>query len=106
MWLIGNQNNIVNLDHVVDLFVTNKYVTAQLANCASREWISVAEYQSTTHAYIALEMIGKDIMSKNPNLDFTVKAPKPESVDAILKVHGVPKWHHATGKKTKGHGGS
>ena len=38
--------------------------------------------------------------------DAVLTVPNPETVRERIRAKPAEVWHHATGKKTKGHGGS
>ena len=62
---------------------------------------TMAEYDTETEAKTALKIVMRDIAAKKE----IIYMPEEKEIKAAV-ANDKEVWHHATGKKTKGHGGS
>lgn len=90
--------NAYNLDFIERFFITPKCELK--CNCGSTVSGLLGEYSTSKEAELALKMLMERIKTAN----IVVYAPTADELPKFtsLKEH----WHHATGKKTKSHGGS
>lgn len=68
----------------------------------NRDGCQMGVYASEKAAQIAMELLQKSILVGKSEIYFM---PQDADVDSQI-VNMEEKWHHATGKKPKGHGGS
>jgi hypothetical protein len=71
------------------------------ADMANGRNATISERMTEEEGRICLELISGDI-ERGKEL---IICPSPEKIRAAI-ANGENRWHHATGKKTKGHGGS
>lgn len=68
----------------------------------NRDGCQLGIYASEKATQIAMELLAKNISMGNSEIYFM-----PQDADVDARIGNMEeKWHHATGKKTKGHGGS
>ena len=93
-----DKDSVVNMDHVTNIFVGNDGYTVKAA-FANGSGCQLGRYNSPV-ANKVIEMIGLAVGRTEVYF-----LPDDDSVAA--KIHETAlTYHHATGKKTKGHGGS
>lgn len=91
---------IINMDLTNEIFIRESgMIKAKLSDGNN---IPIAEYDSEKEAQIALKMLANHINSNNKAIFFM---PEKEQIKAQI-IHQKEQWHHAEGKKAKGHGGS
>lgn len=99
MYIVNkDKSQIINMDQVAALFVGSDECSIKV-NFTAGQGCHVARYSSRNAATAVIEQIGK-AMGRSE----TFFLPGDDEVRALLGKD--EKWHHATGKKTKGHGGS
>lgn len=94
---------ILNINQTTELFLSSKdrHYTV-MARAASGSNLVMGRYETPELSKTALWMAFRAIQLGK---DFAI--PDAEAVKAeIIKGASDPQRHHATGKKTKGHGGS
>lgn len=102
MWIISNMEDcIVNTDHIADIYCIGTDVVALIANNASKSTVVLGRYNGSDQSRCALNYLFRNL----GNVTKTLQMPSTEEMRALVS-NGNKKWHHATGKKTKGHGGS
>lgn len=100
MFIVSKENGVIlNFDNIVELY-TGSNKTAVAAKQVDGRIICLKEYETETEATEAICMIADEMSRKN-----IVHVPRKEEIKAKMNLE-EQKWHHATGKKTKGHGGS
>ena len=92
-----DRTQVINMNQVTVLFIGSDECSVKV-NFAAGQGCQVARYNSHNAAAAAIELLGKSMA----NCDEVFFFPDDERV----RTHAAEKWHHATGKKTKGHGGS
>ena len=93
---------MVNLDAVKDIFLgrdTGSVSMGFLNGAATK----LAMYDSNDEAMEAIAVIAEQM---NVGSRTVIEVPDVEKVRIRLRNRPLPSEHHATGKKTKGHGGS
>lgn len=102
MYIINkNKTQIVNLEQVTAVYIGADECSIK-ADFSTGKGCQIAKYDSQTAAVAALEMLGKAI-GKTEAFFF------PDDAYIHGQIQGQrteQKQHYATGKKTKGHGGS
>lgn len=84
--------------------ITNLYIGAD--NCtikvdyANGKGCQIGRYNGEKEAKAAVEIVVRSMQRNEVSF-----MPNDEEVRIAIKTQET-KWHHATGKKTKGHGGS
>lgn len=100
MFVVSREYGIIlNSDKVVELF-TGGNRTAVVGKQMDGRMICLKEYDNEKEAKEAISIIADEMCRKN-----IVYVPTQEEVKTKIALD-EKKWHHATGKKTKGHGGS
>ena len=104
MW-IESQNNdcIVNVDHVADIYSVGNDVIALLANTKDKATVILGKYNGSEESRMAVVYMA--LYLKDKNVTNLLQMPSSKTIHALMIGNNKP-WHHATGKKTKGHGGS
>lgn len=94
-----DKETIVNLEKVANIYMGADGYTIK-ANFANGEGCQITRYNSEEAAVFAMEMIANSIGKSE-----VCFLPNENDIKAKLNLT-ERKYHHATGKKTKGHGGS
>lgn len=93
-----NRVALINLDHVICMYIGEG--NAIKANYASGSGSQVARYNTPQEATEALKLLAEAIGKAE-----VFYMPEDEAVKTRIGLRDQ-KYHHAAGKKTKGHGGS
>ena len=100
MYIVNkNKTQIINTEQVTVMYIGGDECSIK-ADFVTGKGCLVARYDSHEAATAAMEILGR-AMGHTDVFFF----PKDEMVQAHIKEN-EQKWHHASGKKTKGHGGS
>lgn len=100
MYIVNkDKTQIVNLEQVTCLYIGGDECTIK-AEFSTGKGCQIARYDSHEVAAAVIEEIGKAAGNTE-----TFFLPDNETARAKAKLN-AQKWHHVTGKKTKGHGGS
>lgn len=100
MFIVSRECGIIlNFNNIVELF-TGSNKTAVAAKQVDGRIICLKEYDTEKEAREAIGMIADEMNRKD-----IIYIPKKDEIKAKINLE-EQKWHHATGKKTKGHGGS
>lgn len=100
MYIINkSKTQIANLEQITSLYIGGDECSIK-ADFITGKGCQIARYSSRAAATTALELLGRAIGRAE-----VFFMPDDEAVLAQAKAD-EQKWHHATGKKTKGHGGS
>lgn len=101
MFIVSKEKDaVINMDLTNEIFI--REIGVIKAKLSDGRNIPIAEYDCFKEATTALEMLADYINIGNKSVFYM---PSQEQIKAqmILKKE---QWHHAEGKKTKGHGGS
>lgn len=100
MFIKGYGGSLFNIDHIVSIFYGNQTGNVRAETMNGRN-VVISDTMTSEEGRICLELIAKDIeIGKD-----VIVCPDADRIKAeINKTEG--KWHHETGKKTKGHGRS
>ena len=93
---------MVNLDIVKDIFLGRDTGSVSVG-FPNGVVIKLAMYDSNDEAMEAIAMIVEQMNVGNRTV---IEMPCRERIRTRLRNRPLPSEHHATGKKTKGHGGS
>lgn len=102
MFLYEKQRTIINLDAVKDIF-PGREPGALAVSFMSGITSKISVYSSEIEVKKAIEMIAEQMATGKTTV---IRVPTAEEVRTRLKNTRLLTEHHATGKKTKGHGGS
>ena len=102
MFLYEEQRAIINMDAVKDIFPGREPGSLAIS-FVSGVTSKISVYASEIEVKKAIEMIAEQMTSGKKEV---VRVPTVEEVRNRLKNTPLSSVHHATGKKTKGHGGS
>lgn len=92
------RTSLINMDHISCVYMG---VDGSLkANYAAGDGCQIARYNTPAEGEMALAMLIESIGKTE-----VFYCPSDETVRARIAASGQ-KYHHITGKKTKGHGGS
>lgn len=100
MFLKGYGGSIFNMEHIVSIFFGEQTGNVRAEMMNGRNAV-ISERMTSDEGRICLEMISNDIAREKE----LIVCPGPEQIRAAI-ANRENQWHHATGKKTKGHGGS
>ena len=95
---------ITNMDHVITIFVGrdgNKLVAKEDDGMILLQ----QAYTNEAEPREAVVMVAEQVRNARSH-DAVLTVPNPETVRERIRAKPAEVWHHATGKKTKGHGGS
>lgn len=98
------RSEIANMDQVVSIFMGregNKVVWEKTAGGLATQ----QGYSCEAEAREAIAMIADQIRNAKDG-NTVIVIPGQEAVRQRIRAKPADTWHHATGKKTKGHGGS
>ena len=87
-------------DHTTNIFINQKDFTLRIVVGDTRGG-KMGEYSCDTQVRMAFDMLAERIQTGKQ----VVYVPTEEEVKSRINAMGE-KYHHKTGKKTKGHGGS
>ena len=93
---------MANLDAVKDIFLGRDTGVVAIG-FENGSMAKIAIYDSNDEAMEAIAMI---VEQMNTGRRTVIEVPDAEKVRIRLRNRPLPSEHHATGKKTKGHGGS
>lgn len=93
---------MANLDAVKDIFLGRDTGSVSIG-FVNGITTKIAVYDSNDEAMEAITMI---VEQMNAGSRTVIEAPDAEKVRRRLRNRPLPSEHHATGRKTKGHGGS
>lgn len=102
MWIFCEKGGkLINTENVFCIYTTSdkKSLGAKAANGTTETLI---RFDTEEQATAALRDFWSSIRAGIDFFTFKEKTTTPEEETPTQKIH----WHHATGKKTKGHGGS
>lgn len=102
MFLYERQRTIINLDAVKDIF-PGREPGSLAVSFMSGITSKISVYSSEIEVKKAIEMIAEQMATGKTTV---IRVPTAEEVRTRLKNTRLLTEHHATGKKTKGHGGS
>lgn len=102
MWIKSNMHDcIVNSDHMVDVYCAGTDVIALVKGVSGKATVILGKYNGTEESRCALDYLFRNLT----DVTKTLQMPSSDHMHALM-INGNKPWHHATGKKTKGHGGS
>ena len=100
MFIISKDNKaIVNTDSTTVIYVGSDGITIK-ADFKNGRGCQLGRYDSLEECKKTLEMMAKEVGKVN-----IFQMPESAAIKAEI-VKNEACWHHVTGKKTKGHGGS
>ncbi len=100
MYIVNkDRTQIINMEHVTAIYIGADGCSAK-ADLINGKGCQIIRYNSHEEVVMALEMLGTSI-GKTEVFFF----PEDNKVQEKLRLE-EQKYHHITGKKTKGHGGS
>lgn len=100
MFIVSKEYGIIlNFNNVVELYTGNNKTAVAVKQTDGRI-ICLKEYETEKEAKVAICMIADEMNRKD-----IIYVPSKDEIKAKMNLE-EQKWHHATGKKTKGHGGS
>ncbi len=102
MFLYENQRAIINMDAVKDKFPGREPGTLAVS-FMSGVTSKISVYSSDIESKKAIEMIAEQMVTGKVTV---IRVPTAEEVRTRLKNTRLLTERHATGKKTRGHGGS
>lgn len=91
---------IVNLEQVATLYIGSDGCSIK-ADYKGGSGCQLGKYHSDKEAEKAIDIVAENIRTGKTEICFM---PDDDSVRAKMNLE-EQKWHHVTGKKTKGHGG-
>lgn len=100
MLMVQDGTAVINTQQVEALYTTQDKRALRVELTNGKPW-NVGRYGSTEEALAAVQIIFKQMSTGRE----TVQVPDDDTVRAFI-VQNKQAYHHATGKKTKGHGGS
>lgn len=92
---------IVNLNHIGDVYVVENSVIALLTVFSGKNTVKLGDYSTSALAREAIKFVADRIRRKEE----VIKMPDEGDLSTMISRRENI-YHHATGKKTKGHGGS
>ena len=99
MYIVNkDKSQIINMEKITVMFIGNDECSIKV-NFTDGQGCQVARYSSHAAAVAVMEQIGK-------SMSHTEVFFLPDDNGALALLGKDERWHHATGKKTKGHGGS
>lgn len=102
MWIFCEKNGkLINTDKVFSIYTTQDKKSIG-AKSAEGETETLCRFETEEQTKAALVDFWSSIRAGIDFFTFREKITTPEEENPTQKEH----WHHATGKKTKGHGGS
>lgn len=102
MFLIStDKKSIVNMDAVSVIYIGSNETSIKV-DYKSGNGSQIGKYNSAQECKIALSILSKKMKDERIVI---LEMPTAEMIKAELAKAETP-WHHATGKKTKNHGGS
>lgn len=102
MFLIStDKKSIVNLDAVAAIYIGSNEITIKV-DYKGGDGCQIGKYDSSQECRTALSILSKKMRDERI---VVLEMPTAEMIKAELTKEETP-WHHATGKKTKRHGGS
>lgn len=96
-----DKKSMVNMDAVAAIYIGSNEVTIKV-DYKGGDGCQIEKYNSSRECSMALKILTKK-MEEGKSVIFSM--PTSEMIKAELAREEAP-WHHAAGKKTKGHGGS
>lgn len=104
MGMIVNRecNDMYNIDHVTNIYIGSDGCTIKAAAGASTRGGILGKYNSYEESKTAFMIMSERIAKGMP----LIKMPGDAEVKERIKSEPKDSYHHITGKKTKGHGGS
>lgn len=101
MFLVSKDKKaIINMQQVSCIYIGADACTIK-ADFENGRGCQIGRYASEKEALIAMEIITETMRRGE-----ICAAPDDEAVRGRIRSSPESPWHHATGKKTKGHGGS
>lgn len=98
MFIVSNTYECcVNTDYIIDIYASKGDIIALISNSNKKHTVILARYENEAETRKALKFMYIRLAQSEKILYM----PNSEQLKSIDE-----KWHHATGKKTKGHGGS
>lgn len=98
-----DHNDAYNINHITNFYIGSDGCSIKVSAGSTTRGGILGKYNSYEETRKAFEIL-LDGISKNDNEVFYV--PSDEEVAGKLKTQPQQAYHHITGKKTKGHGGS
>ncbi len=101
MLIVNKENSqVANMDNITDMYISDRNDIK--LNYIGGSGCKIASYSSFDIAEEALSCLA-EAANKGVNV---FKFPADNMLETRLRTRNDIAWHHATGKKTKGHGGS
>lgn len=92
---------VINTEQVSAVYISSETPNIRAETVNGKMW-NIGRYDSRENAQAALGILAERIRSGK---DMAVFVPHDRDIQAI-RAQEDQKYHHMTGKKTKGHGGS
>lgn len=100
MYIINkDRTQLANMEQITALYIGTDGRSIK-ADFVTGKGCQIARYDSGEEACAAIELLGK-AMGRTETFFFSDQ----DEIKAHVQTNNQ-RWHHATGKKTKGHGGS
>ena len=100
MFIVNKSKDmIINTDHMIDVYADRNCIIVALSGLSKT--LRIADYKSETETSCAMSYLVSRLSSDNK----VIYMLDDDQIKGILSGNNRS-WHHATGKKTKGHGGS
>ena len=91
--------SIINMEQITNLYIGADGCTIK-ADYANGKGCQIGRYNGEKEAKAAVEIVVRSMQRNEVSF-----MPNDEEVRTAIQTQET-KWHHATGKKMKGHGGS
>lgn len=92
-------NDVYNLDHITNMYIASSGCSIKAVTGATTRGGTLGEYDSYEKTNIAFEMLISAVQKGGE----VFYMPSDEELKQTIRKET---YHHATGKKTKGYGGS
>lgn len=100
MFIVNKSKDmIINTDHMIDVYADRNCIIVALSGLSKT--LRIADYKSETETGCAMSYLVSRLSSDNK----VIYMLDDDQIKGILSGNNRS-WHHATGKKPKGHGGS
>lgn len=95
-----DRNELFNLEHIGNVYIGSDRVSIKAVIGTTRGG-NLGSYRTYEAAVKAMEVLVENIVRDGVKI---IYMPSDEEIENKMRTKTV--YHHATGKKTKGHGGS
>lgn len=96
-------NEAYNLTHIVNIYIGSDGTSIKVSAGGTTRGGILGKYNSFKETQLALEIMLERIKKADCEVLYM---PSDEEVSGRIKSTPADVYHHITGKKTKGHGGS